>query len=160
MINKEVVISTVQFIFMVLMIVVAMLILADFEFSSQTLTQKVDSKNIRLENRQSTGRNYYYATHLNAGAYRIPVSDDFSEATALGHTIVFEKSFLFNEVNNVSNIDAGISEKFSFRWMTGCIIPLFAIVVLVLGMKRREKLNTLVFVTEVVLLIDFIFLLN
>lgn len=142
------------------MIAVAMVILADFEFSSQTITQEVDSKKNRLENRQSTGRNYYYATHLTAGAYRIPVSEDFGDATKKGHTLTFEKSLLFNEVNRVTNVTTGMSEKFSFRWMTGCIIPLFAIIVLVLGIKKREKLNTLVFVTQVVLLLDFVFLLN
>jgi len=157
--DKEEVFNKIQLVFMILMIGIAMVILADFEFSSETLTERVDSKYKRLENRQSTGRNYYYATHIQAGTYRIPVSEDFGDDTKEGHTLSFEKSLIFNEVNRVTNRDTGLSERFSFRWMTGCIIPLFAIIVLVLGIKRREKLNTLVFVTEVILLIDFIFLL-
>ncbi len=145
---------------MIVMIGVAMAILADFEFSSETITYLVDKKQNRLENRQSTGRNYYYSAHLTAGDYTIAVSEDFGDATKKEHTLTFEKSLLFNEVNRVTNVTTGMSEKFSFRWMTGCIIPLFAIIVLVLGIRRREKLNTLVFVTQVVLLIDFVFLLN
>jgi len=158
--DKDLIFSNVQRVFMMVMIAVAMTILADFEFSSQTITQKVDSKSSRLENRQSTGRNYYYATHLISGEYRIPVSEDFGDSTDVGHTLTFKKSLLFKEVNRVTNMDTGESEKFSFRWMTGCVIPLFAVIVLILGIKRREKLNTLVFVTEVVLIINFIFLLN
>ena len=158
--DKDFLFSKVQLVFMIVMIGVAMAILADFEFSSQTITQEVDSKLNRLENRQRTGRNYYYATHLITGDYRIPVSEEFGDNTKTGHTLTFNKSLLFNEVNRVTNVTTGMSEKSSFRWMTGCIIPLFAIIVLVLGIKRREKLNTLVFVTQVVLLIDFVFLLN
>lgn len=157
--DKEALFSKVQLVFMVVMIGVAMAILADFEFTSKTITQKVDSKSSRLENRQSTGRNYYYATHIIAGDYRIPVSEDFADTTEKGHTLIFKKSLLFNEVNRVTNVDTGASEKFSFRWMTGCIIPLFGIVVFVLGIKRREKVNTLVFVAQVVLIINFVFLL-
>ena len=145
---------------MIVLIGVAMAILADFEFSSQTITHQVDSIRNRLENRQSTGRNYYYSTHITAGDYTIPVSKDFRDATEKDHTLNFEISLLFNEVNRVTNLDTGQSEKFSFRWMTGCIIPVLAIIVLVLGIKRREKLNTLVFVAQVVLLLDFVFVLN
>jgi hypothetical protein len=158
--DKEALFSKMQLAFMMIMIGIAMAILADFEFTSQTITQEVDSKNYRLENRQSTGRNYYYAAHIQAGDYRIPVSEDFADNTEKGHQLTFNKSLLFNEVNRVTNVATGASEKFSFRWMTGCVIPLFGIVVLVLGIKRREKLNTLVFVTEVVLIINFVFLLN
>lgn len=158
--DKEALFSKMQLAFMLIMIGIAMAILADFEFTSETITQEVDSKNYRLENRQSTGRNYYYAAHIQAGDYRIPVSEDFADTTEKGHTLIFNKSLLFNEVNRVTNVATGASEKFSFRWMTGCVIPLFGIVVLVLGIKRREKLNTLVFVTEVVLIINFVFLLN
>ena len=158
--NRDMLFGKAQLGFMIVLIGVAMAILADFEFSSETVTQEVTAKSNRLENRQSTGRNYYYATHLITGDYRIPVSEDFGDATKTGHTLTFNTSLLFNEVNKVTNVNTGDSEKFSFRWMTGCIIPLFAIIVLVLGIKRREKLNTLVFVTQVVLLIDFVFLLN
>lgn len=158
--DRELLFAKVQLGFMMVMIVMAMAILADFEFSSETVTQQVTAKSSRLENRQSTGRNYYYATHLITEDYRIPVSENFGDATKKGHTLIFNTSLLFNEVNRVTNEDTEMSEKFSFRWMTGCIIPLFAIIVLVLGIKRREKLNTLVFVTEVVLLIDLVFLLN
>lgn len=158
--DKEALFSKVQLVIMIVMIGVAMAILADFEFSSETITQEVLSKDYRLENRQSTGRNYYYAAHIKAGDYSIPVSENFADTTEKGHQLRFNKSLLFNEVNRVTNLVTGDSEKFSFRWMTGCIIPLFAIIVLVLGIKRREKLNTLVFVTEVVLMINFVFLLN
>ena len=158
--DKELVFEKIQMIFMIVMIGVAMMILADFEFSSETLTHEVSSKRWQLENRQSTGRNYYYAAHIVAGGYRIPVSEDFGEQTEVGHTVTFDKSLLFNEVNRITNDTMGMSEKFSFRWMTGCIIPVFALLIMVIGIKRREKVNTLVFVTQVVLLIDLIFLLN
>lgn len=158
--DKDLLFGKVQLVFMIVMIGVAMAILADFEFSRETITHLVDKKQNRLENRQSTGRNYYYSAHLTAGDYTIPVSEDFGDATKKGHTLIFEKSLLFNEVNSVTNSDIGLSEKFSFRWMTGCIIPLFAIIFFILGIKKREKLNTLVFVTQVILLLDFVFLLN
>lgn len=158
--DKEAFFRKAQLVFMIVLIGVAMAILADFEFSSETITQEVFSKNYRLENRQSTGRNYYYAAHIQVGDYSIPVSEDFADNTKKGHQLTFNKSLLFNEVNRVTNVDTGESEKFSFRWMTGCIIPLLAIIVFVLGIERREKVNTLVFVAEVVLIINFVFLLN
>lgn len=145
---------------MIVIIGLAMVILADFEFSKETLTEEVSSKRWQLENRQSTGRNYYHSAHIFAGGFKIPVSEDFGEQTEEGHIVTFDKSLLFNEVNRITNVDTGLSEKFSFRWMTGCIIPLLAIVIMVIGIKRREKVNTLVFVTQVVLLLDLIFLLN
>lgn len=145
---------------MILIIGLALVVLADFEFSRETLTEEVNSKEWQLENRQSTGRNYYYTAHIKAGDYIIPVSKVFGEQTKAGHTITFEKSLVFNEVNKVTNQELGLSERYSFRWMTGCIIPLFSIVIMVMGIKRREKVSTLVFVAQAVLLLDFIFLLN
>ena len=158
--NRDELFSKAQVIFMVIIALIAIIIMVDFKFSSKTINAKVISKERVLENKQSTGRNYYYAKKLVVKDYVIQVSEDFANQTQVDHSLDFDVSLLFNEINKVTNLNTGSSEKYTFRWMTGGVIPFVVLIILWFGYKRRDKLNTLVFVAEVVLIIDFVFLLN
>ncbi len=137
----------------------AVLILIDYTYSSSQTTEKVISKNRRLENKHSVARNYYYAYYLNTESYQIPVTKKFRDKAQEGTILQLEISLLFNEINKVTISASGESEVYSFRMASGLFLPSLVLLILGIGWKLGDKIATLVFVSQVVLLANFFFLL-
>lgn len=144
---------------MVVFAIIAILMLIDYRFVKNTVTETIIDKHQRLENRQSVARNFYYAYYVKTTDHTIAVSKEFQKMVKEGNSISVEKSLLFDEVNRVTIADSGISELYSFRTAVGLILPSLVLIILGVGYKLGDRVSTLVFVSEVVLLFGFVFVL-
>jgi len=140
--------------------ILAILVIIDYEWPGETYTENAVSESRILENKYSTGRNYYFARRVQTEHFDFQVSDDFATTVEEGDRVLLEVSTLFKEVNEATLIDKDISEVHSFRIASGLVFPLIVLFVLYRGYKKKEKVNALVFATQVAFLANFIYLLN
>lgn len=157
--TKEELFDKVQLMVMIIFAIIALLILVDYRFTGSTVIEDVIDKTSRLENKHSVARNFYVVYYIHTQENTIAVSKDFQSIAHLNEGVNIEKSLLFNEINNVTILASKKSEIYSFRTASGLLLPSLVLIILGLGYTLRSRINTLVFVSEVVLLIDFIFLL-
>jgi len=141
------------------LILICGVILIDFVAPKEEVETIVVDKTRVLENKQSVARNYYYAYYITTEEAVVPVSESFQKKSIAGDAVKITFSPIFNEVHRVTAVQRQESEIYSQRIFSGCILPLLGIGILGLGFRKGARVNTLVFATEVVLIINFIYLL-
>lgn len=158
--NKEKVLSNFQKIFMALCAVLALLTLIDYRFSKNTTIDKIIDKTRSLENRYNVGRNYYYGYYLNTAERTINVSKEFQNNVVPNDDVEVEHSLLFNNINRITSVSSRAAEVYSLRIASGLVLPSLVLLILGIGYKLGNRIGTLVFIAEIVLLVNFYFLLR
>ncbi len=157
--NKKRAFKIFQDAMMVVFSIISLLILIDFRYTKETSIENISKTTHQLENKYSAARNYYYAYFIQTENRVIAISEEFQAKVGQNTQVAIEKSLLFNEINKVTLLDTMEDEVYSFRRATGLFLPCFVLLVLGLGFKIGPRLNTLVFVSEMLLIADFIYLL-
>lgn len=157
--KKPIVFQRIQLVFGILCAIIALVIIIDYTFNSSTSTEKVLAKERQVENKYSFTGNQYYARYLATATQKISVSKELNNTVERGDMITFTTSLWFNEINRVTVPSLGVTEVYSFRTMFGLLVPLLVLILLGIGCRLKSKVSTLVFVSEVVLLADVIFLI-
>lgn len=146
--------------FMIFCAVGALLTLVDYRFSKETIRTTITDARRSLENKYNVGRNYYYGYSLETAEGAIVVSKEFQEGVSVGQEIRIKKSLFFDEVNQVTAVASGDTEVYSLRTASGLLLPSLVLVILGIGFTLKNKVSTLVFVMQVVLLVNLFLLLK
>jgi len=145
--------------FQVLSILAALIIIIDFIIPSKVYTDPI--LNIKKERQQ-----YYNAAGNSHSSYKVfteredfNVSGSFAKQIKGVEKITYSISPFFNEVNYYSLIDSEKRNVYSLRLVSGLALPLITILVLLLAIRYKKRVEILSFVFQVLIIADFIYLL-
>ena len=142
----------------VLTITLALAILMDFSLPGKTLTEEIISIDKNKQSYYNAGGNFHYVHTIKTTNHKFPVSEVFAKSHK-DKNISFTTSLIFDEINEYSSPTYKNSSQYSLRIAYGLILPLIVILVLLVSLKLKKRMDTLVFVLQAVLVADLIFLL-
>ena len=103
---------------------------------------------------------YHFSYKVITSEYKFQVKEDFAKSELEGKMIEFEVSPLFNEVNWY-RLDSADSKSFhSLRLASGIILPLLVILGIFLVYRFQLKIRNVLYILQILLLGDFIWLLT
>lgn len=143
----------------ILFILLALVIVLDFSLPGITYTDKVIDIKKELQQYYNAGGNYHYSYRVFTGKHNFSVSEGFAQTVQRKQKIQYQVSLLFKEVNSYRLTTSERKSTYLLRILSGLVVPLLAIVVLALGHKHGSKMSILIFVIQVLLVADLIFLI-
>ena len=140
-------------------LITAFVILIDFILPGKVFTEEII--NIEKERQQyyNAARNYHYSYKVVTSKHHFSVSEDFAKYVQ-SQKIKYSVSFIFKEVNRYGLLSSKKSSIYSFRIVSGLILPLLVIFTIVVAYKYKKRLSILIFVLQVTLLANLIILMQ
>lgn len=142
-----------------LFIFLALVIVLDFILPGHTYSDRIIDVKKELEQYYNAAGNYHYSYRVFTPNKDFVVSEEFAQSAKENQEIQYEVSLLFREVNSYGLLTFESNSVYVLRILSGLILPLMAIVVLVLGYKYGSKMSILIFVIQVLLVADLVFLM-
>lgn len=148
-----------QLSFYVIFILAALVIIVDFVFPGKVITDEII--NVKKEQQQyyNAARNYHYSYKLITSEYQFPVTEEFAELIQDEEKIQFSVSRIFKEVNWYRLLSSDNRDTYSLRIFSGLVLPLLTIISILVDYLYKKNLDILVFVLQVLLIGDLIFLM-
>ena len=142
----------------VLTITLALAILMDFSLPGNAMTEEIKSIHKEKQSYNNAGGNFHYVHTINTTNHKFPVSEVFAKSHK-HKNISFTTSLIFEEINEYSSSNFKNSSHYSLRIASGLTLPVIVILVLLVSLKLKKRMDTLVFVLQAVMVADLIFLL-
>ncbi len=139
---------------------IALVILVDFVWLGRTFNDEII--NVQKERQQyyNAARNYHYSYKVNTNEHEFFVTEDFAKSDLINEKIEYSVSPLFKEVNWYRFLTSENKSYYSLRIISGLVIPILTIVLIFLTFRYKLNIGTLVFITEVILIVNLIYLLT
>lgn len=139
--------------------VLAVIVLLDFLIPGTSSVEKVKSVEATREQYYNAARNYHHSYKIKTENTDSNVSEKFAKKIRVGDKIKLETSFFFREINSYERLKTSEKETYSLRIFSGLIIPLFFFIVTLLFYFKRTRRKTLLFVTGILMIANFIYVL-
>jgi hypothetical protein len=121
---------------------------------SKDIEEVVMAKTQKFESHNNASRNSHMSYQLKTTNYRFYISKKDYDRIEKNSSILLSISPIFNEVNKYNQ------QRPLLRTMMGLILPVIVIIGIILGRRFQARMSTLTFVLEVLIIADFIYLLN
>ena len=138
---------------------IALISLGDFVFSNSSIKDIITEKKTSYESYNNAGGNSHVSKSIHSQKFEFNCSDAFFELSSVSDSLNLKVSPIFNKINRYTNLQKQYSETYSLRYVTGLIIPVLGLLILMLSFKFKEKMTIIVFVAQIALLSNFIYLL-
>ena len=133
--------------------------LVDYTLFSYTVEEEILGIHTSLESYHNAGANAHYSYQVKTAHFAFPVSQHFASMAQEGQPISMEVSPFFREVNQYQLQRTGEVEHHSLRIVTGLVVPIVVLLILFLGLRYKERFSTLVFVAQLAVLANLLYLL-
>jgi hypothetical protein len=142
-----------------LFLLASMLILTDFLLPGSVGVEEIID--VRKEKQQyyNAARNYHFSYKVFTPTHNFSITEDFAKEIKNNQQIEFTVSPIFKEINSYRLLNSGNREIYSLRVFSGLVIPLALILVTGLAFKYEKKMSILIFVIQVLVIADLLFLL-
>ena len=142
-----------------LFVLTSITILTDFILPGSVIVEEIID--VRKEKQQyyNAARNYHFSYRVFTSTHHFSITEDFAEEIKNNQQIEFAVSPIFKEINSYRLLNSGNREIYSLRILSGLVIPLALILVIGLAFKYEKKMSILIFVIQVLVIADLIFLL-
>ncbi|WKN42141.1 hypothetical protein [Tunicatimonas pelagia] len=140
-------------------ILLALFIILDFILPGNTHVSKVLDVKKELQQYYNAAGNYHYSYRILTAEHSFSISEEFARVVQKEQEIRYEVSWLFEEINNYGLVASTARNIYLLRVLSGLILPLLAIVVSVLAYKYERKVSVVIFVFQLLLLGDLLFLI-
>lgn len=152
--------SKFQKVSLLLFSLLAVVIIADFAIPGKTINDTVAGYSSTTESHNNAGGGSYlsYGIVTEAGD-DFYASEVFARSVKPGDAIQLKRSRIFGQVNAAQIVTGSQKETHSLRIASGLIQPLLALLVIGLAFRFPDKFGTLLFVFQVMLLGNLIYLL-
>lgn len=140
-------------------VLVSMIILTDFILPGRVVVEEI--LDIKKERQQyyNAARNYHFSYRVFTSTHNFSITGNFAAKVKTNQQIEFTVSHIFKEINSYRLLNSGNREIYSLRILSGFVIPLLLIIVTGLAFKYGKKMSILIFVIQVLVIADLIFLL-
>ena len=141
-------------------IFIALLMLSDFILPGKVFTDEIIQVEKKKQQYYNAARNYHYSYKVNTNKHRFSVSENFARLVQNNQKIKYSVSRIFKEINRYGLLISENSTIYSFRIISGLIIPLMVIIAIGISYKYKHKMSTLIFVLQITLIGNLIILIN
>lgn len=141
-----------------LFLAASMIILADFILPGSVVVEEIIDVKNEKQQYYNAARNYHFSYRLFTNSHNFSITEDFAKEIKNNQQIEFAVSPIFKEINSYKLLNSGNREIYSLRILSGLVIPLALIIVIGLAFKYENKMSVLIFVIQVLVIADLIFL--
>jgi|UniRef100_UPI00404716BC hypothetical protein len=142
-----------------LFLLAAMIILTDFILPGSVVVEEIIDVKKEKQQYYNAARNYHFSYRVFTRTHNFSITEDFAKEIKNNQQIEFAVSHIFKEINCYRLLNSGNREIYSLRILSGLVIPLALILVIGLAFKYGKKMSILIFVIQVLVMADLIFLL-
>ncbi len=132
--------------------------LVDYCLEGQKTTEPVTSINKSFERYFNAGGNSHYSHNIETKNFNFNISESYYKLINKDDLIIVEESLIFKEINTSRIIKENYIETYSLRRISGLVIPLLMLIAAFLSYKFKDKVDILVFVSQVVMFANLIYL--
>ena len=138
----------------------ALVILVDFVSPGRILNDEII--NVQRERQQyyNAARNYHYSYKVITSEHEFLVAEDFAELKLVNKKIEYAVSPIFKEVNWYRLLASESKSFYSLRIVSGLVLPMLTIISIFVAFRYKKKIGTLVFILQILLIADLIFLMT
>jgi hypothetical protein len=138
---------------------VSLLILLDFLLPGRKVVDEIIAIQKERQQYYNAARNFHYSYKVSTTQHEFYITGDYAQEIAINEKIEYSVSRIFKEVNAYRLLRSEESETYSLRFLLGLLIPLLVIVIIGIAFLSKKKMSTLVFVFQVLLIADLLFLI-
>ena len=142
-----------------LFLLAAMIILTDFILPGSVVVEEIIDVKKEKQQYYNAARNYHFSYSVFTRTHNFSITEDFAKEIKNNQQIEFAVSHIYKEINCYRLLNSGNREIYSLRILSGLVIPLALILVIGLAFKYGKKMSILIFVIQVLVMADLIFLL-
>jgi len=138
----------------------ALVVLVDFASPGRIINDEII--NVQRERQQyyNAARNYHYSYKVITSEHEFLVAEDFAELELVNEKIEYSVSRIFKEVNWYRLLSSENKSFHSLRIVSGLVLPLLIIISIFVAFRYKKKIGTLVFILQILLIADLIFLMT
>jgi len=135
-------------------------VLVDFASPGRIINDEII--NVQRERQQyyNAARNYHYSYKVITSEHEFLVAEDFAELELVNEKIEYSVSRIFKEVNWYRLLSSENKSFHSLRIVSGLVLPLLIIISIFVAFRYKKKIGTLVFILQILLIADLIFLMT
>ena len=143
-----------------LFVVSALVIIADYIIPGSVFNDEII--NVKRERQQyyNAARNYHYSYELITSEHQFSVSEDFVQLLHNKEKIQYSVSLIFKEVNWYKLLSSKHRDVYSLRILSGLVLPLLIIITMFVSYQYKRNFGILVFVLQILLILDLILLMT
>lgn len=140
-------------------IVIALVTIADFAIPGKVKTEHILNLHRNTEQYYNAAQNSHYSYKIITSEDEFSVESDFAKLDLENKIITYSVSRVFQEVNWYKLESTEDKQQHSLRLVSGLVLPLLALIAIVADYRFKRNIDILVFVLQVLLLGNLIFLL-
>ncbi len=133
--------------------------MADFLWPEKHINDNINEVQKQRQNYYNAARNFHYSYKVITDEHEYYVTEDFAELELPGKPIEYSVSFLLEEVNWYRLAASQQKSYYSLRLVSGLVLPLLSLLSILLVFRYKRKIGTLVFVLNLLMLANRIFLI-
>lgn len=141
------------------MALVAILMLLDFLLPGATFHETIKSIIEEKQQYYNAAKNYHYSYRLVTGQHDFLVDEEFVVSMNKERKVEYAVSPVFKEVNWYKLQSAEDKFYYSFRLASGLVLPLLVLVSIVLALKFAKSNQIWMFIIQVLLFANLVYLL-
>lgn len=141
------------------MTIVAMVIIIDFAWSGRIINDEIVKLQKQLQQHNNASGNYHYSYKVITNEHQFWIDEDFAKLVEDQEKIEYSVSPIFEEVNWYSSLSSQNKSTYSLRILSGLVIPLLTIIAIVVCYRSRFNIGMLVFLLQVLLIANLIYLM-
>ena len=142
-----------------LFVLASIIILTDFILPGSVVVEEIIDVKKERQQYYNAAQNYHFSYRVFTSAHNFSITEDFAKQIKNNQPIEFAVSPIFREINSYRLLNSGSREVYSLRILSGLVIPLALIIVMGLAFKYEKNMSILIFVIQVLVIADLIFLL-
>lgn len=137
----------------------AIIILVDFISPGRVINDEIIDLNRERQQYFNAAGNYHYSYTILTNKHEFIVAEKFIEPELINKKIEYSVSPIFQEVNWYKSLSSQKKSFSSLRVASGFVLPLLLIISIFVAYRYKKKIGLLIFILQVLLLADFIFLI-
>lgn len=152
--------DTIRLLWPVAIVIMSLVIIIDFSVPGQIESDEIIEVLRERQQYYNAARNYHYSYELITSERQFTVTEGFVNFIGEHEKIEYSVSPLFNEVNWYRLIATNHQGIYPLRILSGLVLPLLTIISIAIAHYYTKRSTTLVFVLEVCLIADLVYLMQ
>ncbi|WP_245759831.1 hypothetical protein [Robiginitalea myxolifaciens] len=140
--------------------ITALTILVDFVAPGTSYEKEIQEVRKTLQRYYNAGGNYHYSYKVITADHEFLIDEDLVKSAIKGQLVGYTISPIFSQTNWCRLPGSTQKSYHSLRLASGLILPLIFLLVLFISFRFKKRIGTLVFILQILVLADLIFLLS
>ena len=138
---------------------VALVIIVDFILPGKIINDNIIKVKSERQQYNNAARNEHYSYKVITSEHQFSVTKDFAKLVKEHEKIEYSVSQIFKEVNWYRFFSSENRNFYSLRIISGLVVPLLVIISTLMAYHFKKNIDILLFVLNVLLISDLIFLM-